>query len=180
MDESRNIWLHMENSFDGSFMQKVNSWKLNFVVDTRELWLWMEAFFMAENSQWNVLEIWWRSIDKWAKNYGRIVDEIMTPEWLNILLNICAFDEGLQLLKIDEEVRENTDTGGRDFLAERTREEFYFFGRERGIFFQRGHAQEFFGEQQRTSNTNWAAILTHQEPTQYRLVFGFWYNISFF
>ena len=126
MDESRNIWLHMENSFDGSFMQKVNSWKLNFVVDTRELWLWMEAFFMTENSQWNVLEIWWRSIDKWAKNYGRIVDEIMTPEWLNILLNICAFDEGLQLLKIDEEVRENTDTGGRDFLAERTREEFYF------------------------------------------------------
>ena len=145
MDESRNIWLHMENSFDGSFMQKVNSWKLNFVVDTRELWLWMEAFFMAENSQWNVLEIWWRSIDKWTKNYGRIVEEIMTPEWLNFLLNICAFDKGLQRLKIDEEVREKTDRGGGDFLAERTCEEFYFFGRERGIFFREHMHKSFLG-----------------------------------
>ena len=57
-----------------------------------------------------------------------------------------------------------------------------FLGRDphtRAICFYRGHAQEFFGEQQRTSNTNWA----DQEsifPTQYRLVFGFRYNISFF
>ena len=32
--------------------------------------------------------------------------------------------------------RERTDTGGI-FRAERTREEFYFFGRERAIFLER-------------------------------------------
>ena len=42
---------------------------------------------------------------------------MLLVEWLNFILNICAFDEGLQRLKIDEEARE-------------TREEFYFFDRE--------------------------------------------------
>ena len=32
---------------------------------------------------------------------------MLLVEWLNFILNICAFDEGLQRLKIDEEWRKS-------------------------------------------------------------------------